>query len=130
MAIAPRGEINAELDGRPMTLCLTLGALAELEATLGADDLLSLAERLGRGRLTAREITAIIGAGLRGAGHAVSDADVAAMRVAGGAAGYVAIVARLIGATFAEGGPAEASSRPGAHEGAAATQPRPFPGRS
>lgn len=34
-----RGEIAAELDGKTMRLCLTLGALAELEAAYAADDL-------------------------------------------------------------------------------------------
>ena len=41
------------------------------------------------------------GAGLRGAGNAVSDGEVAAMTVEGGAAGYLAIVVRLLKATFA-----------------------------
>ena len=31
MANRYRGEIDARLDGKPHTLCLTLGALAELE---------------------------------------------------------------------------------------------------
>jgi hypothetical protein len=39
MANRHRGEIEAVLDGRPRTLCLTLGALAELEAAFGAQDL-------------------------------------------------------------------------------------------
>ena len=62
---------------------LTLGALAELEAAFGADDLVALAERFGTGRLTARDLMRIIGAGLRGAGEAVTDDEVAAMTVAG-----------------------------------------------
>ncbi len=58
-------------------LVLTLGALAELEAAFGADDLVALAERFGTGRLKARDLIRIIGAGLRGAGEAVSDDEVA-----------------------------------------------------
>ena len=42
MANRHRGEI-AVLDGRERTLCLTLGALAELEASFGAEDLVALA---------------------------------------------------------------------------------------
>ena len=34
-----RGEIVAELDGKGFRLCLTLGALAELEAAYAAEDL-------------------------------------------------------------------------------------------
>ena len=43
----------------------------------------------------------VIGAGLRGAGNAIGNTEVAAMNVGGGAAGYLAIVARLLTATFA-----------------------------
>ena len=96
-----RGEIEAEIGGARHRLVLTLGALAELEAAFGADDLVALAERFGCGRLTASDLIRIIAAGLRGAGEAVSDDDVAAMAVAGGAPGYVRIAADLIAATFA-----------------------------
>jgi hypothetical protein len=95
-----RGEIEAELGGNRHTLVLTLGALAELEAAFGADDLVALAERFGSGRLSARDLVRIIGAGLRGAGATISDDEVAAMTVDGGAAGYVRIAAELIAATF------------------------------
>ncbi|CAN5417346.1 hypothetical protein BH11PSE4_BH11PSE4_25680 [soil metagenome] len=95
-----RGEIAAEIGGRPRTLVLTLGALAELEAAFGADDLVALAERFGSGRLKAFDLVRIIGAGLRGAGEPVGDDEVAAMTVPGGAAGYVRIAAALIAATF------------------------------
>jgi hypothetical protein len=98
-----RGEIEARLDGRPYTLCLTLGALAELEHAFGHDDMLALAQRFEAGRLSARDAVRIIGAGLRGAGHDLADAAVARMQADGGAAGFVAIVARLLTATFGEG---------------------------
>ena len=95
-----RGEIEAEIGGAPRRLVLTLGALAELEAAFGADDLISLAERFGKGRLKAHDLVRVIGAGLRGAGEAISDDEVARLSVAGGAAGYVRIAADLITATF------------------------------
>jgi Phage tail tube protein, GTA-gp10 len=100
-----RGEISAEIGGRQRTLVLTLGALAELEASFGADDLVALAERFGGGRLTARDLVRIIAAGLRGAGEAVGDDEVAAMTTPGGAAGYVKIAAALLAATFGEAPP-------------------------
>lgn len=99
-ANARRGEIVAELDGRSRRLCLTLGALAELEAGLGAEDLSALAARFSAGRLSARDLIALIGAGLRGGGEAVSDADVAAMHAPDGAAGFARIAAELLVATF------------------------------
>lgn len=100
MANLHRGEIDAVLDGQPLRLCLTLGALAELESTFGNDDMLAVAERFARGRLSARDAVRIIGAGLRGAGHQVTDDAVARMRAEGGAAGFVDIVSRLLSATF------------------------------
>ena len=95
-----RGEIEAEIGGMRRTLVLTLGALAELEAAFGAEDLVALTERFGAGRLKARDLIRIIGAGLRGAGEIASDDDVAQMEVTGGAQGYVRIAAELIAATF------------------------------
>lgn len=101
MANAHRGEIEAELSGRPYVLCLTLGALAELEHAYGGEDLIAIAERFEAGRIGASDAIRVIGAGLRGAGNAVSDAEVAAMTAPGGAKGFLAIVVRLLRATFA-----------------------------
>ena len=107
-----RGEIEAEIGGSRRRLVLTLGALAELEAAFGADDLAALAERFGTGRLRARDLTRIIAAGLRGAGEDVSDDDVSGMEVEGGAAGYVRVAASLIAATFGGDAAAENPPRP------------------
>lgn len=95
-----RGEITAELDGGPRRLCLTLGALAELETAYAADDLSALVERFSTGRLSALDMIRIIGAGLRGAGEDVNDDAVGAMRSDGGAAGFAAVVADLLTTTF------------------------------
>ncbi len=97
-----RGEISAEFDGIKQTLCLTLGALAELEEAFGEQDLLSLAERFASGRITSSDAMHILGAGLRGAGHTISDEEVGKLKVDGGAAGYISVVARLLTATFGD----------------------------
>ena len=102
MANRHRGEIEAEIGGVRRRLVLTLNALAELEDAFGADDLVALTERFGAGRMKARDLTRIIGAGLRGAGESVSDDEVAAMAIDGGAQGYVRVAAALIAATFGE----------------------------
>lgn len=107
-----RGEIAARLGGRDYTLCLTLGALAELESALGARDLMALAGRFEEGRLSAREAAAIIGAGLRGGGHEISDREVANLPIDGGAAGYVRLVAELLEATFAAAPSGEGGAPP------------------
>jgi hypothetical protein len=95
-----RGEIAATLGGQSFRLCLTLGALAELEHAFGDTDMLALAERFQNGRLSARDALRIIGAGLRGAGHEIADEAVARLQGEGGATGFVDIVARLLTATF------------------------------
>ena len=102
MANRHRGEIEAEIGGVRRRLVITLGALAELEDAFGADDLVALTERFGAGRMKARDLTRIIGAGLRGARESVSDDEVAAMAIDGGAQGYVRVAAALIAATFGE----------------------------
>jgi hypothetical protein len=103
MANRHRGEIEATLGGETRVLVLTLGALAELEDAFGGEDMLALATRFETGRIGARDAIRVIGAGLRGAGANVSDDEVAQMSTQGGAAGYIAIVADLLTATFSGG---------------------------
>lgn len=100
MANRRRGEIAAVLDGQEYRLCLTLGALAELEAAYAADDLTALVQRFSSGRLAAIDLMRVVGAGLRGAGNDVSDEAVGRMQVENGAAGFAAIVAELLTVTF------------------------------
>lgn len=100
MANKHRGEIEAKLDGKTFRLCLTLGALAELETAFGDEDMLALATRFENGRLSSRDCVRIIGAGLRGGGCDISDEAVGAMKADGGVAGFVDIVARLLRETF------------------------------
>lgn len=126
MANLHRGEIDARFDGVAYKLCLTLGALSELEASFGDADMLALAQRFGSGRLKASDAIRVIGAGLRGAGHAFTDEEVARLGCDGGAAGFVAIVARLLRATF---GPADGAAAPDAATPPEVGQPvAPFPG--
>jgi len=97
-----RGEITANLDGRDWQLCLTLGALAELEAKLGEEDISALAKRFSSGRLSAGDMKTIIAIGLRGGGHDVSDTEAGEMRSDNGVTGYAQIVADLLTATFTD----------------------------
>lgn len=100
MANRHRGEIEAMLGGERRRLVLTLGALAELEQAFGGEDMLALAARFETGRISALDALRVIGAGLRGAGAEIADAEVARLTAEGGAAGYIAIVADLLAATF------------------------------
>ncbi|MDP1914039.1 GTA-gp10 family protein [Brevundimonas sp.] len=62
-----RGEVVAVLAGAERRLCLTLGALAEIETGLGLDGLSGLAERMRA--LSARDLTGVLAALLRGGGE-------------------------------------------------------------
>jgi hypothetical protein len=64
-----RGEIVAVLAGTERRLCLTLGALADIETGLGLEGLSGLAERMRA--LSARDLMVVLAALLRGGGEAV-----------------------------------------------------------
>lgn len=105
MANRRRGDVDAIFDGQSFTLRLTLGALAELEDAFGASDLVGLAARFEEGRLSARDITRIIGAGIRGGGAQVSDSEVAHFACDGGLDAYISVAAQLLAATFGDVNP-------------------------
>ena len=62
-----RGEVVAVLAGTERRLCLTLGALAEIETGLGLEGLSGLAERMQA--LSARDLMTVLAALLRGGGE-------------------------------------------------------------
>jgi len=100
MANRIRGEISAEMDGKTWTLCLTLGALANLETAFGVNDLSMLTEKFSNGKLSSADLLKIIHSGLLGGGHTISEMQVASMKVENGISSYVDITTRLLEATF------------------------------
>lgn len=62
-----RGEVAVTLDGRDYKLCLTLGALAEMETSLGCVSLHDLEGRMKA--VSAADLVAILTALLRGGGE-------------------------------------------------------------
>lgn len=100
MANQQRGEIEATFSGQSYTLCLTLGAIAELEAAFDTEDFIAVIERLQKGKIKADDIITILTAGLKGGGNEVSRQEVATMKIEGGLKGAVVIVADLLSATF------------------------------
>ena len=98
-----RGEVALRLGDTRYTLCLTLGALAELEEAFGAQDLMALAERFGTGRLSSRDLLTLLSTALRGGGHAMSDADVANLPLHDGIEPVAAALADLLAVTFGGG---------------------------
>lgn len=77
-----RGEVALIIDGAERRLCLTLGALAELEQGLNAPGLDALAVRLRS--LSAMDLVLVLAALLRGGGE--DSADRLAVRAADPAA--------------------------------------------
>ena len=104
-----RGEIECRIGDRRLSLCLTLGALAEIESALGADGLAALGERLSGGRLATRDLLAILGAAARGAGERIDDDEMRAMTVAKNLPAMIEAVVRLLRFAF---DPEDSSPRP------------------
>jgi hypothetical protein len=99
-----RGEVALMVEGRALPMRLTLGALAELEDAFLVENLPALGERFAAGRLSARDITRILSAGLRGAGGTLPVDEVAALSFDGGLNGAIAAAIALLDATFAPAG--------------------------
>ncbi len=74
-----RGEAGVMLAGVLRKVCLTLGALAEIEDALGVEGIGALAERMGR--LSARDLMAVLAALLRGGGEGVFADELASAAV-------------------------------------------------
>lgn len=74
-----RGEVLLAIDDRDVRLCLTLGALAELEAAFDVVSLAELAERLTH--LTAADLIIVLAALTKGGGDATSVADLCAAQI-------------------------------------------------
>lgn len=74
-----RGEVLLLIDGAPRRLCLTLGALAELEAAFDVISFADLGERLKQ--LTAADLLIVLAALTGGGGAAMSTAELARARI-------------------------------------------------
>lgn len=97
-----RGDIALMVEGEALPMRLTLGALAELEDAFSVDNLPALGERFASGRLSARDLARILGAGLRGAGATIDDRQVAELGFDGGLNGAIRAAIALLDATFAD----------------------------
>lgn len=94
------GEVDLHIDGQRHVLKLTLGALAELEASLGDDSLVALVTRFEGGSYSSRDVLALIVAGLRGGGWQGTPADLIAADIAGGPVAAAQAAAKLLVRAF------------------------------
>lgn len=94
------GEVSLTLNGEAHVCKLTLGALAELEASLGADTLVELVKRFEAGAFSTRDVLALIVAGLRGGGWRGSASDLLSAEIDGGIVGAAEVAAALLARAF------------------------------
>lgn len=95
------GEVAVVIDGVPHDCKLTLGALAELEAALGAGSLVELIRRFEGAAFSGADVMAVIVAGLRGGGWTGTAADLMTAEIAGGPVGAAKAAAMLLARAFA-----------------------------
>lgn len=95
------GEVAVLLDGQRHVAKLTLGALAELEDSLGETTLLALVERFEHGRFSSRDVLALLVAGLRGGGWTGTTKDLRTVEIGGGPVGAARLAAQLLARAFA-----------------------------
>lgn len=95
------GEVELIVDGQAHLCKLTLGALAELEAGLGAGTLVELVERFENGVFSSRDVLALCVAGLRGGGWRVTADDLLTADIAGGPVGAARAAAQMLSRAFA-----------------------------
>ncbi|MFN3847380.1 MAG: gene transfer agent family protein [Paracoccaceae bacterium] len=94
------GEVVVVLDGHRHVAKLTLGALAELEEALEAGSLIGLVQRFESGGFSARDVIALLVAGLRGGGWSGSASDLQTVEVGGGPMEAARIAAELLARAF------------------------------
>lgn len=95
------GEVAVTVDGCRHAARLTLGSLAELEAALGADSLVALAERFESQRFSSRDVLMLVVAGLRGAGWRGTADDLLTAEIGGGPLEAARLAAELLARAFA-----------------------------
>ncbi len=96
------GEVAVLINGVPRDCKLTLGALAELEATLGAGSLVDLIRRFEGAAFSGADVLAVVVAGLRGGGWTGTAEDLLTAEIAGGPVGAAQAAALLLVRAFAE----------------------------
>ncbi len=100
MANRWRGDVSVTVGGEVCTARLTLGALAELEEGLAEASLIGLVERFEKSQFTSRDVVALLGAGLRGGGHRISDGELARAEIDGGPMAAAKAAAELLARSF------------------------------
>lgn len=99
------------IDGERHVLKLTLGALAELEASLNTGTLIELVERYEAGQFATRDVLALIVAGLRGGGWSGQAGDLLSAEIEGGPLEAARIAGQLLARAFTVPGQGQGTAR-------------------
>lgn len=100
MANSVRGEIDSDLFGEPLTFCLTLGALAEIETAFSGARFVGIVERVTTGALAIHDLILILGAAARGGGARLSNDDLSRRPMVGGLERAYRLVGDLLATCF------------------------------
>ena len=95
------GEVGLVIDGERHVMRLTLGALAELEATLAQGSLVDLVARFEEGAFSTQDVLALIVAGLRGGGWRGTETDLLSAEIEGGPVAAARAAAEVLARAFA-----------------------------
>ncbi|NDR56063.1 gene transfer agent family protein [Aliiruegeria sabulilitoris] len=96
------GEVVVHLDGAPHVCKLTLGSLAELEDGLEEGSLVDLVQRFECGKFRARDVLALVLAGLRGGGWSGNAEDLRTVEISGGPAEAARAAAQMLARAFSQ----------------------------
>lgn len=94
------GEVALVIDGERRVAKLTLGALAELEDQMDAGSLADLVARFEGDALMARDVLALVAAGLRGGGWTGSARELMTAEIEGGVLEAARVAALLLARAF------------------------------
>ncbi len=94
------GEVSVRINGVDHPCKLTLGALAELETTLGDGSLVDLVKRFETHAYSSRDVMALLVAGLRGGGWSGNSGDLLQVDFHGGPVGAARVAAQLLVRAF------------------------------
>ncbi|MTH77206.1 gene transfer agent family protein [Paracoccus aestuariivivens] len=94
------GEVEIWLDGVSHRAKLTLGALAELEESLGVTSMIAMIERFEGGTFSSRDVVAVLVAGLRGGGWSGGMDEFLLAELKGGPVQAAHLAATLLGRAF------------------------------
>jgi hypothetical protein len=100
MANPWRGDVVVVVNGQRQVARLTLGALAELEETLGDGSLLALVERFETNRFSSRDVLHLLASALRAGGLRMTEAELGNAVIDGGPMGAAKAAAELLARAF------------------------------